>query len=96
MRKHQSLPYQHRAGVSPYTSSYELAEACVFNKQSPPQFCAKNNSLRYIFLPHLPKLRGYFAEFLQQSYLKGLSVLHPSTCGGLRYGVYKVLVSWKK
>ncbi|CAN0266412.1 unnamed protein product, partial [Ectocarpus sp. 4 AP-2014] len=36
MLKHQMFTYQHRAGVSPYTSSYELAETCVFNKQSPP------------------------------------------------------------
>ena len=27
---------QHRAGVRPYTSSYDLAESCVFSKQSPP------------------------------------------------------------
>src|SRR5690606_1504444 len=30
------LTFQHRAGVRPYTSSYDLAEPCVFNKQSPP------------------------------------------------------------
>ena len=28
------LTFQHRAGVSPYTSSYEFAETCVFAKQS--------------------------------------------------------------
>ena len=28
--------FQHRAGVSPYTSFYKLAETCVFIKQSPP------------------------------------------------------------
>ena len=28
------LTFQHRAGVSPYTSSYDLAETCVFGKQS--------------------------------------------------------------
>jgi len=28
------ITLQHRAGVSPYTSSFELAETCVFNKQS--------------------------------------------------------------
>ena len=27
---------QHRAGVRPYTSSYDFAEPCVFSKQSPP------------------------------------------------------------
>ncbi|CAN0448003.1 unnamed protein product [Ectocarpus fasciculatus] len=42
MRKHQSFTYRHRAGVSPYTSSCELAETCVFNKQSlPPILCQK-------------------------------------------------------
>ena len=30
------LTYQHRAGVRPYTSSYDLAESCVFIKQSLP------------------------------------------------------------
>ena len=29
------LTFQHRAGVTPYTSSYDLAESCVFDKQSP-------------------------------------------------------------
>ena len=27
------LTFQHRAGVTPYTSSYDLAESCVFDKQ---------------------------------------------------------------
>ena len=29
------LIFRHRAGVSPYTSSYDFAETCVFSKQSP-------------------------------------------------------------
>ena len=34
------LTFQHRAGVTPYTSSYEFAECCVFIKQSqPPGLC---------------------------------------------------------
>ena len=32
------LTFQHRAGVSPYTSSYDFAETCVFDKQSPGPF----------------------------------------------------------
>ena len=32
-RKALSLTFQHWAGVSPYTSSFELAETCVFGKQ---------------------------------------------------------------
>ena len=34
----------------------------------------------------LPKLRNYFAEFLNESYLERLRMLSPSTCVGLRYG----------
>ena len=33
----------------------------------------------------LPKLRCYFAEFLNQSYLKHLRILFLPTCVGLRY-----------
>ena len=32
------LTFRHRAGVSPYTSPYGLAETCVFGKQSPGPF----------------------------------------------------------
>jgi hypothetical protein len=30
---HLSLTFQHRAGVSPYTSTFVLAQTCVFGKQ---------------------------------------------------------------
>src|SRR5687767_15729056 len=34
------LTFRHRAGVTPYTSTFVFAECCVFNKQSqPPIFC---------------------------------------------------------
>ena len=37
---HVLLTFQHRAGVSPYTSSFDFAETCVFAKQSPgPILC---------------------------------------------------------
>ena len=36
--------------------------------------------------PLLPKLRGYFAEFLNNASLAGLRILSSSTCVGLRYG----------
>ena len=38
--------------------------------------------------PLLPKLRGYFAEFLNNASPVGLGILSPSTCVGLRYGRY--------
>ena len=40
MLSHIPLTFQHRAGVSPYTSSFDLAQTCVFDKQSPgPILC---------------------------------------------------------
>jgi hypothetical protein len=36
--------------------------------------------------PLLPKLRGHFAEFLNNTSSAGLGILSPSTCVGLRYG----------
>ena len=34
------LTFRHRAAVTPYTSSFDLAESCVFDKQSPgPILC---------------------------------------------------------
>ena len=76
------LTFQHRAGVSPYTSSFDLAETCVFGKQLPgPLHCGP-----LMWAPLLPKLRGYFAEFLNNSSLAHLRILSSSTCVGLRYG----------
>jgi hypothetical protein len=36
--------------------------------------------------PLLPKLRGYFAEFLNKGSLEHLRILFSPTCVGLRYG----------
>jgi len=49
--------FQHRAGVRPYTSSYDLAEPCVFDKQSPGPFHCGQLALATF----LPKLQVYFA-----------------------------------
>ena len=82
MLSHLLLTFQHRAGVSPYTSSYDLAETCVFDKQSPgPILCG-----HIAVAPLFPKLRGQFAEFLNYPSPVGLRILFLSTCVGLRYG----------
>ena len=39
MLAHLLLTFQHWAGVSPYTSSCELAQTCVFDKQSRGLIC---------------------------------------------------------
>ena len=49
-------------------------------------------------VPLLPKLRGYFAEFLPDSYPERLRILSSPTCVGLGYGhvvVYLEAVSWR-
>ena len=76
------LTFQHRAGVTPYTSSYDLAESCVFDKQSPgPIHCGSVSGA-----PLIPKLRGQFAEFLNYPSPVGLRIFFLTTCVGLRYG----------
>ena len=88
------LTFQHRAGVSPYTSTYVFARTCVFGKQSllsglcdqhqlTPKKCSPTS------VPLLPKLRGHFAEFLNHSSLELLSILYLTTCVGLGYGPHK-------
>ncbi len=79
------LTFRHRAGVRPYTSPLGFAESCVFSKQSPPPgLCPPPTLARQRGLL-LPKLRRYFAEFLQRSSLKRLGMLYQSTCVGLGY-----------
>ena len=41
------LTFQHRAGVSPYTSTFVLAETCVFDKQFRGLFCCGPHIVRY-------------------------------------------------
>ena len=82
MLAHLLLTFQHRAGVSSYTSSFDLAQTCVFGKQLlGPILCGCIAAA-----PLLPKLRGQFAEFLNNPSPVGLRILSSSTCVGLRYG----------
>ena len=79
---HIPLTFQHRAGVSPYTSSFDLAQTCVFAKQLlGPILCGSISRA-----PLLPKLRGQFAEFLNNPSPVGLRIFFLPTCVGLRYG----------
>ena len=77
------LTFQHWAGVSPYTSPYGLAETYVFGKQSPgPAPCGPTQLQTRSLSPNgallIPKLRSYFAEFLNEGYLDHLRVLTPA------------------
>ena len=76
------LTFRHRAGVRPYSSSFDFAKPCVFGKQSPGPFLCAHITVG----PLLPKLRGHFAEFLGHESLEHLRILSSPTCVGLRYG----------
>ena len=78
------LTFRHWAGVSPYTSACALAQTCVFGKQSVEPFHCDPLA----GAPFLPKLQGYFAEFLNRGSPVRLSILYSSTCVGLGYGQY--------
>ena len=82
MLAHLLLTFQHRAGVSPYTSSFDLAETCVFDKQSPGPILCGHIAVASL----LPKLRDQLAEFLNYPSPVGLRILFLPTCVGLRYG----------
>ena len=44
------LTFQHRAGVTPYTSTFVLAESCVFDKQFRGLFCCGPHIARCVEL----------------------------------------------
>ncbi len=74
------LTFQHRAGVSTYTSSSDFADTCVFGKQSLGTLLCGLSALL------LPKLRSLFAEFLNKGSPARLWILSSPTCVGFRYG----------
>ena len=86
------MTFRHRAGVSPYTSSYDLAEACVFGKQSLGPFLCGLLELHPARGCHpteaslLPKLRDHFAEFLNEGSSDRLGILYLPTCVGFGTG----------
>ena len=70
----------------PYTSPYGLAETCVLINSRLGLFTAALLGVNPKEHPFSPKLRGHFAEFLNESSLAHLRILILTTCVGLRYG----------
>ena len=77
------MTFRHRAGVSPYTSSFDFAETCVFGKQSlGPFHCGplELDPRRIFTLPGRPFSRSYGA-ILPSSFSRVLPIaLVFSTC----------------
>ena len=60
-----------------------------------PRFCVTQERVAPLRVLLIPKLRSQFAEFLQRSSPKRLSLLDPPTCVGLGYGLISFAFSWK-
>ena len=77
------MTFRHRAGVSPYTSSFDLAETCVFGKQSLGSIHCGPLELpaaKAMTLPGRPFSRSY-GTILPSSLTRVLSIsLVCSTC----------------
>ena len=88
---HLPLTFQHWAGISPYTYASAFAETYGFVNQSPGPFHCDPLLLpaqggAQPRAPLLPKLRGHFAEFLNEGSPVHLGILYLPTSVGLRYG----------
>ena len=74
------LTFQHRAGVSPYTSTFVLAETCVFGKQFRGLFSCDLRSSQAMML--FIKITDYRCFFWHLLFSKGSS---PVKSGGRPY-----------
>ena len=81
LRSSAPLTYRHRAGVRLYTSSCELAESCVFDKQSPePILCGSPGGEHPLYRRYGVILPSSFTRVLPNAF--GYSPSTPvSDCG---------------
>ena len=56
------VTFQHRAGVSPYTSSFDLAETCVFDKQLLGPFLCGRPEVRSQMSSQMLDLRCWMSD----------------------------------
>ncbi len=87
---HPSLTFQHRAGVSTYTSAFSLAGTCVCGKQSLAPLLCDHTRLQEqvpspLWLPLSRSYGGILPSSLTRVFPRTLDSL-PHTCVGLRYG----------
>ena len=73
-RLHHQLTFQHRAGVTPYTSTFVLAECCVFNKQSQrPGIFDRHELTEQVLHPHRRTFSRSYGAILPSSFTLVLS-----------------------
>src|SRR5215210_7888877 len=98
------LTFRHRAGVTPYTSTFVLAECCVFVKQSQPPFHCDPSRLRlYAFTWQGRTFSRSYGANLPSSFTRVLSSALEfsscppvSVCGTVAHGLKLRGFSWKQ
>ena len=80
MLAHLLLTFQHRAGVSSYTSSFDLAQTCVFGKQLPGPILCGCISAAPLFRSYGVNLPSSLTTLLPLA-LESSSYLPVSVCG---------------
>ena len=74
MLAHLQLTFQHRAGVTPYTSTFVFAECCVFNKQSQrPGIFDRHELTEQVLHPHRRTFSRSYGAILPSSFTRVLS-----------------------
>ena len=87
------LTFRHWAGVSPYTSSFEFAETCVFAKQLPgPIHCGSPGGEHSLSRSYGVNLPSSLTTLLPLA-LESSSYLPVSVCGTGTYLTYTELFS---
>ena len=94
MLAHLLLTFQHRAGVSPYTSSFDLAETCVFAKQSlGPILCGSYLYEHPFSLSYRVNLPSSLTTLLPLA-LESSSCLPVSVCGTGSSDIHKAFLAF--
>ena len=87
------LTFQHRAGVSPYTSSFDFAETCVFDKQLPgPIHCGSYCYEHPLSLSYGVNLPSSLTTLLPLA-LESSSYLPVSVCGTGTLYIHKTFLA---
>ena len=90
---HILLTFRHWAGVSPYTSSFDLAETCVFDKQLPgPIHCGSHLWEHPFSRSYGVNLPSSLTTFLPLA-LESSSCLPVSVCGTGASDIHKAFLA---
>ncbi len=88
------LTFQHRAGVSPYTSSFDFAETCVFDKQLPgPIHCGSHRCEHPFSRSYGVNLPSSLTTLLPLA-LESSSYLPVSVCGTGAIDIHKAFLAF--